>query len=57
MNETTNKPRKREIVISIDDWCEKPFEKVDKAYFEDELSEMLMDYDIEITNVEVRDKQ
>lgn len=47
--------RKREIVISIDDYCEEPFEPLDITYFNKQLSEMLMDYDIEITKVEARD--
>jgi hypothetical protein len=47
--------RKREIIISIDDYCEEPFEKTDVSYFNNELSKMLMDYDIEITKVEIRD--
>jgi len=47
--------RKREIIISINDYCEEPFEKTDISYFNNELSKMLMDYDIEITKVEIKD--
>ncbi len=48
---------KREIVIFIDNYCDEPFEITDINYFNNELSKMLIDYDIEITKVEVRDSK
>lgn len=47
--------RKRQIVIDIDDFRVEPFEKADVRYFENELTKMLLDYDVQITKVEVRD--
>jgi citrate lyase gamma subunit len=46
---------KREIVISIDDNCDEPFEIVDGDFIRNGISEMLASYDVEITKVEVRD--
>jgi hypothetical protein len=49
--------RKREIIISIDDNCNEPFEDVDIKHWNNVVSEMLENYDIEITKIEVRDKK
>lgn len=50
-----DQPRKRQIIISIDDWCDEPFIAADKAYFDRELSSLLFHYDVEITGVEIKD--
>lgn len=50
-----SRPRKRQIVISIDDWCDERFATTDIEYFNDQLSRMLMDYDVEITKVEIKE--
>jgi len=51
-----NKPRKRQIIITIDDYCNNlPFEKVDLNFWNNQLSKILMDYDIEIEKIEIKD--
>ncbi len=47
--------KKRKIVISIDDNCEEPFELTDINHWSQELNNMLMEYDIEITKIEVKE--
>lgn len=46
--------KKREVVISINDYCKEPFEEVDLIFWRNNLSEALENYDVEITKVEVR---
>jgi len=50
-----NQPKKRQIIISIDDWVEEGFNQTDKNYWDKALSGALAHYDIEITKVEVKD--
>lgn len=50
-----DQPKKRQIIISIDDWCDEPFEDIDLRHWKAVVDEMLENYDIEITKVEVKD--
>ena len=47
--------KKRQIIISIDDYCKLPFDDTDIKHWNNVVSEMLEDYDLEITKIEVRD--
>lgn len=55
MSEIIKQTKKRVIMISINDYCNLPFEMSDLKYWRGELSKMLADYDVEITNVIVQD--
>ncbi len=48
-------PTKRKIVIHIDDYCEEPFIPTDNQYFRNQVTEMLADYDVEITGVTIEE--
>ena len=50
-----SEPKKRQIIISIDDWTNEEFQESDIRYFSNKLGEILVYYDIEITKVEVKD--
>jgi len=47
--------KKRQIIISIDDYCKLPFGDTDIKHWNNVVSEMLENYDLEITKIEVRD--
>ena len=49
-------PLKRQIVVSIDDWCEEPFEAVDNQYFQQQISEVFEPYDVQVNKVEIIDE-
>ena len=52
----SDQPLKRQIVIHIDDWCDLPFQLIDIKYWNDELSKMLINYNIEITKIEIKEE-
>ncbi len=49
-------PKKRKIVIHIDDYCVEPFEDTDLKHFKDEMEDMLADYDIQVTAVTIEEE-
>jgi hypothetical protein len=47
---------KREIIISINDNCKEPFNDTDFQHIKNGMADILSDYDVEVTKVEVRNK-
>lgn len=51
----TDQIKKRQIIITFNDFCSEPFEVVDKDYFNRQLRKVLEPYDVEVISVEVKD--
>jgi hypothetical protein len=47
--------KKRKFIIYFDDYCDD--EKIDKHYLNNELSKLLMYYNIEITRIEIENME
>jgi hypothetical protein len=49
----SDNPQKKRLIFEFTDYCDEPFNDTDLKHFQDEMEDMLADYDLEITGVKV----
>jgi len=47
--------KKKEVIISITDHCNHPFEDTDIAHFNNIIEDMFSDYDVDVDKIEIRE--